>query len=1269
MTSRNQTGDTSRLCFRVAYVGCDVTTDCCRGMLAAVDKLTFETTAACANRSNLLGVTINGRPHASMLPYWHGKYAEVKIYSLRRNNASLAGSDICITTRAPCSTLEDFCSSSTFDGCRYSFADVPPPPPSPAPPSPPPPCEVCIYLTLIPPMGYGVSPPPPPLAALPPPVAFPPPSGGSGTNGTGGGGSGGGGPGSSASPPPMDGSGGAAIQATLNQTAMATGAVITRPFALDVCQGAYDASAAPPAAGYPYLRVCGSFLSSQDGSRLTAALAQGAAFRQWAQLIASTGGNSNSGGGPGGGGGGGGGSGAEECSPLFQGFNVTSQALECGRLAKMIDDGFKQQAALLGANIVVPFTLDHCTPTYLKLMGTTVFTFTNDTCSDTADTVIATMEAIAADEGSVIVTPFSLTTCSPAYNLSTSTYPYLLVCGAFLSADDGARLEATLKLAMSFWIEDLLGGSSQDCTASHPGYSISSEATDPSGAASCLQAQQLQAPAPPHPPPSPPPPCEVCVTLTIIPPVLSDGSSVFTFTNDTCADSAATFIASMESIAADAGSLIVTPFSLATCSPAYNLSASPTVYPYLTVCGAFLSASDGAQIEPTLQDFMQLWIQDLVGGDEDACMFTHPGYTITSAATDPSGAASCLHAEYRQAKPPSPAPPSPPPSPPPPCEVCITLTIRPPDILLGPLLTFDRDTCTSVSDMVIMNLAAIAVDAGALLVTPFALDTCSGDFNATEVPPVYPYLRVCGALLSAEEGARMQPGVLAAMQIWIMSLAGGPAEDCSMALGGYTITSVATNPAGAVSCLDAGWSQQCAFRSPPSPPPPLPPPPPPPPPPDELPDVPPSPPPPPPPPRGQGGSRAPPIPPLPKPACEVFIHIFALPPNSPAVMAGAFSSSFSASTLFSSRTRAGHHHHLRRSLMQLANDFDSGAVAALPAGAFSFDAASCAALSSSIIAGFEAQAPLVGSDITVPFTQFACAPQQLVLYGAFATAYDGYLLYDWLNGPDGMQAWVHTVTGGDACSPQLEGYTIRSVVTGPSGELAPSCMAGGLKQECEGGPAPPPPPPPPPPSPPPPPTLPPSPPPSAPRPPPRQGTPGLRQPSAPPPPPPSPSPPPPPPTRPGLVQTHECVASTNDVPYSVGPLYVRQSLDQYGSTVVAMCTRVSSRQTCRKGAFCCEMDFAKIEVPINPACRGELRRIAINRRLSDWSWGSYPSGLLTIKFEDLLADLPVADGAELCWLVRPNNLCADPAVFCLGGFCQVNIYSSNNKCCPSAWVT
>jgi hypothetical protein len=48
------------------------------------------------------------------------------------------------------------------------------------------------------------------------------------------------------------------------------------------------------------------------------------------------------------------------------------------------------------------------------------------------------------------------------------------------------------------------------------------------------------------------------------------------------------------------------------------------------------------------------------------------------------------------------------------------------------------------------------------------------------------------------------------------------------------------------------------------------------------------------------------------------------------------------------------------------------------------------------------------------------------------------------------------------------------------------------------------------------------------------------------------------------------------------------------------------------------MDFAKIEVPINPACRDALRRIAINRRLDDWSWGSYTSGLLTIKFENLL---------------------------------------------------
>ncbi|PNW76894.1 hypothetical protein CHLRE_11g480400v5 [Chlamydomonas reinhardtii] len=763
---------------------------------------------------------------------------------------------------------------------------------------------------------------------------------------------------------------------------------------------------------------------------------------------------------------------------------------ECGKLAKRIDDGFKQQAALLGANIQVPFRLDHCTPTYLKLMGT------------------------------------------------------------FGSARDGEMLQEWLNgpLGMLDWVKSVTG----ECPDRLSGYAVRSAVQPPNNDTnSCLVGDfklecfyQPPPPQPPLPPPSPPPPCVVCITTTIQPPVSASASTVYSLTDAQCLDLSSTIIDNMQMLAFDTGAVIVTPFAQDACSLSYNATSVPAKYPFARVCGAFLSADDGALVADPLKELMKEWVESLTGGA--ACSSASLSGHLISSKT-----------------PLSPAP-----------------------------FAFTPASCADLAAVITDDVSQQAADMGSVMLAPFALTECSDNS-----------LRLCGTFQSAADGAALGPWLEDQSQFWLEALGGG---DCSAELAGYSMVFEAVaGPGGGGVCLQVN------------------------------------------------------APPLPRIPCEVLVHILLQPPDGLPAVAEAITDGVGSATSTS-------RHRERLLLQQLT--VTATAADASGSAAFSFDAASCAALSTRIATGFAVQAPLVGSDITVPFTQFACAPQQLVLYGSFATAYDGFLLYDWLNGPDGMQAWVHSVTGGDACSPELQGYLIRSVVTGPSGELAPSCMAGGFKQQCEGGPALPPPPPPPPS--PPPPLLPPSPSPPSPGPPPRQATPGLRQPSMPPPPPPSPSPPPPPPSRPDLVQTHECVASTNDVPYSVGPLYVRQSLDQFGAPAVAMCTRVSGRQACRQAAFCCDMDFAKIEVPINPACRNELRRIAVNRRLKDWSWGSYPSGLLTVKFESLITDLPDGpDGAELCWLVRPGGVCADPSVFCLQRSCQVNIFSTNNKCCPSAFIS
>ncbi|PNW86251.1 hypothetical protein CHLRE_02g078804v5 [Chlamydomonas reinhardtii] len=228
-------------------------------------------------------------------------------------------------------------------------------------------------------------------------------------------------------------------------------------------------------------------------------------------------------------------------------------------------------------------------------------------------------------------------------------------------------------------------------------------------------------------------------------------------------------------------------------------------------------------------------------------------------------------------------------------------------------------------------------------------------------------------------------------------------------------------------------------------------------------------------------------------------------------------------------------------------------------------------------------------------------------------------------------------------------------------------------------PSPPPPPPPSPPPPPPPSPPPPSPPPPSPPPPPPPSPPppSPPPPSPPPPPPPPPSPPPPspaPPTpvpkpspSPSLVKTHICVQSTNNIPFAISDLVISPTVDQLGLPAVSMCVSASSA-TCRRGAFCCKMDFAKMELPITTECKPELRRILINNEATtSYSWGFYDA-FTTLKFPSLTKSLPAGpDGATLCWVVRPGA-CADPANFCLNGRCQVNIFSSDNKCCPATIV-
>lgn len=49
------------------------------------------------------------------------------------------------------------------------------------------------------------------------------------------------------------------------------------------------------------------------------------------------------------------------------------------------------------------------------------------------------------------------------------------------------------------------------------------------------------------------------------------------------------------------------------------------------------------------------------------------------------------------------------------------------------------------------------------------------------------------------------------------------------------------------------------------------------------------------------------------------------------------------------------------------------------------------------------------------------------------------------------------------------------------------------------------------------------------------------------------------------------------------------------------------------------MDFAKVEVPINASCRGELRKLTVNGDFKDYSWANYAGNLTTFRFTEMVA--------------------------------------------------
>ncbi len=67
-------GILTKTCFKVNFRDCDRNLACCRGLLAHVDKVNLDSTAACAaSKNNIRNITVNGKWWPSWNTYKHDK--------------------------------------------------------------------------------------------------------------------------------------------------------------------------------------------------------------------------------------------------------------------------------------------------------------------------------------------------------------------------------------------------------------------------------------------------------------------------------------------------------------------------------------------------------------------------------------------------------------------------------------------------------------------------------------------------------------------------------------------------------------------------------------------------------------------------------------------------------------------------------------------------------------------------------------------------------------------------------------------------------------------------------------------------------------------------------------------------------------------------------------------------------------------------------------------------------------------------------------------
>ncbi|KAG2485645.1 hypothetical protein HYH03_015617 [Edaphochlamys debaryana] len=648
--------------------------------------------------------------------------------------------------------------------------------------------------------------------------------------------------------------------------------------------------------------------------------------------------------------------------------------------------------------------------------------------------------------------------------------------------------------------------------------------------------------------------------------------------------------------------------------------------------------------------------------------------------------------------PPSPRPPRPPPpSPPPPCVVCIYVTLIP---LITPnpnTYSFSQQTCEDVGAVIAADLNDQAATPDINLLTGFVLTECTPSL-----------IKVCGTFFSDEDGAKLQDFVTSQFPFWIQLITGAT---CLPELAGYRVRAEALGPNGEVTCISGFDTQDCAPLSPPPPPSPSPPPPSPSPPPPPSPRPPrpprpppkPSPPPPPPsprPPRNPPSPRPPrpppkpkspppsprpPRPPPPSPLPPSPPPPSPLPPSPPPPLAASSPPSpafpvpsLAAAPVPSSALAPPPSPPAAFPLSSLAPSpvppaalapppsptapvplasFPASSLslapfpaAPLPSSAFSyitirppadldgrelltFSNSLCVELLAIINELFADAAFDQGATILEPLTLVTCDPSydpetntlpSFKACGKLASTEDGTKLQVWLD--EGGQTDITNLLTNGSCPAIISDYVFTSWTNGPGGRLDEpdegSCIYARDQQTC------------------------------VPK-------------SSPTPVPPSPEPAPSPTPSPNRVQTHVCAEATRNIPYILGGLTVAPTVDKLGDAAVQICTQLSPRLECRLAGYCCKMDVAKLEIPVSAACKSEVRAISINGdSTSSYSWGFYES-FSTLKFVNLRSVIPDPAGATLCAIVRPGP-CAQLENFCLYPNCQASIFSSNNKCCPTA---